>query len=760
MPIRNLVERRVPHVLAIYLGAAFGVVQFVDFVGSRYLLPAVWTDLAFLSMALLLPSVVLYTYNHARPGPDEWRRSEKVFIPVNLLILVGLVTVVGAGAPLAPTSQRITVTDEQGNTREVMVANKAYRKRVAFFMFDSPADSAVKWLQHGLPLMTMEDLQQSLFIEAMPSLYMRKALQEKGYAEGLNVPLSLKREVVSELHVPHFVAGRVDTNGNEYTVTVQLYETESAKLVRERTYRGPDVVALADEISAGVLEDLKIPTLRDSKPDMPVAEILSTNRQAIRAYLEATGALLVNMDWATAAAKSAEAVKLDPTFASAHFLQFMLARLANQPQLAKQAAKAALDHSYRLPERTRDLVKANYYVSKEEYQNAYAVLEMMAKLYPDDIQVQTALLEINVMRDDKDALISSLKKILELDPTRAELLLELGRVHEARGESKQALQYYEQYAAKFPTDVRGPRQIGITRRRLGEHAQAKAALEKALLIKPDDPGTLLDLARVHLVLGDFAAAQQKFSAALEGSATPQDKVEAYAARENMHRFRGEIRESIKSREAMLAELAGFAPQLGVLQHALQLVGSWARIDAAMAERKLNELRGQLSAPPGNLFLPLAEIPFYIETGDAVQAEAALARLDAVIAQNSFNFLRPVAVEGRGRLEELRGNCEEAVRWYREASRLDPNDVALHTDSGRCLRKLKRTREAEAELAKAVRVMPADGQANLQLGLLFQETGDLQKARGYLRRAAATWQNADAAYKPAAEARAALARLER
>src|SRR5688572_33390955 len=110
---RNLIERRVPQVLAIYLGAAFGVVQFVDFVGSRYLLPPVWTDLTLLAMALLLPSVLLYTYNHGRPGPDEWRRSEKVFIPINLLVLVALVTVVGAGAPLGPTSKRITVTDEQ-----------------------------------------------------------------------------------------------------------------------------------------------------------------------------------------------------------------------------------------------------------------------------------------------------------------------------------------------------------------------------------------------------------------------------------------------------------------------------------------------------------------------------------------------------------------------------------------------------------------------------------------------------------------------
>src|SRR5687768_17771251 len=165
--IRNLTERRVPQVLAIYLGAAFGVVQFVDFVGNRYLLPSVWTDLALLAMAVLLPSVMLYTYNHGRPGPDEWRKSEKIFIPVNLMLLIGLVGFVGAGESLGPTSHRITVKDEKGNSREAVVPNKAYRKRVALFMFDAASqDTSITWLQYGVPLLVTEDLSQQNFIEA------------------------------------------------------------------------------------------------------------------------------------------------------------------------------------------------------------------------------------------------------------------------------------------------------------------------------------------------------------------------------------------------------------------------------------------------------------------------------------------------------------------------------------------------------------------------------------------------------------------
>ena len=757
--IRNLIERRVPQVLAIYLGAAFGVVQFVDFVGSRYLLPPVWTDLSLLAMALLLPSVMLYTYNHGRPGPDEWRKSEKVFIPVNLAVLFALVTFVGAGAPLSPTSKRITVTDEKGNTREAVVANKAYRKRVAFFMFDTPADSSVQWLQLGLPLMTMEDLSQSNFIEVVPSIYMRDGLEKVGFAKGVNVPLSAKRTVVSELHVPHFVAGKLEKSGNEYVAKVQIYETESGKLVREREYRGPEPTQLGDQIAEGVLKDLEIPELTDDKVNMPVADILSTNPQALHAYIEAYNAIFNDRNWPLASKLTARAVELDPTFAAAHFLNFQLARVASQPQLAQTSAKKALDLSYRLPERTRELVKANYYIAKEDWPHAYAVLEMLAKMYPEDIQVQLALVQINAIRDNRDALVSSLKKVLELDPSRSELLLTLGDVYEQKGESKQALQYIERYTAKYPTDVRGPRQIASLYRRLGDHARAKAAYDDALVIKPEDVQSLVGLARLNAVTGDFAAAEKNLTEALEAARTPEERRQTHAMAGFVNEFRGDIRAAVASGDVMLKELAAAEPPLVVLQYSMGLVNRLARVDVPGAERRLNALRGQASGPPGSYYLPRAEVGFYVEAGDADKADVALKKLDAIIKQTSWNFMVVDAAFARGRIAELRGNCDAAIESYRQVAKLDASRPDIATYIGRCLRKLNRTKEAEAELAKTLRIMPVHGETNLELGLLYKDAGDVNRARAYLQRAVDTWQKANSNYKPARSAREALSALK-
>jgi tetratricopeptide (TPR) repeat protein len=752
--IRNLTERRVPQVLAIYLGAAFGIVQFVDFVGSRYLLPAVWTDLTLLAVALLLPSVLLYTYNHGRPGPDEWRRSEKVFIPINLLVLVALVTVVGAGAPLGPTSKRITVTDEKGNTREAVVPNKAFRKRVVMFMFDgSGADT--QWLQFGLPWMVYQDLQQQNFVEVLSSGGMRESLRKVGFESGVDVPLSLKRNIVQEIHVPHFLTGKIEKTGTEYVATVQLYETSSLKLIKERVYRSPDPAALPDQISVGIIEDLDVPVLTDAKPDMPVSELLTKNPAALRKYVDGAAAYVNRNDFAGAAKLFAEATQQDATFAAAHLQLYACALYSNQQQLASTALDAAMKHSYRLPERLREMLKGDHYAMKQDYGRAFAVLDMLAQLYPEDIQIQLNLLQINMARDDKDAVIAGLRNILSLDPTRSELVLQLGQIYEAKGDDKSALKEYQNYATKHPRDPRAQRRIGNLQRRAGAHAAAKAAYEKALLITPDDVLSLVEFAQLERNTGNFPAAEAKYRDALAAAKTPQARDQALRGLAGLQEFRGQIRQSIQTSEAAIAEASKFAPPANVLMAGLLLVGKWAQADPPTAERKLAELRKSLT-PPWSMNIPIAELMVYSELEDAAKTEQSANALDQLIKQANMQLLRPYMVYGRARAAETRGDCSAAVRGYREAVRLNPTDVDMYTDIGRCLRKQKQYKEAQSELNKVLAATPAHGKANLEMGLLFKENGDAAKGRAYLQRALQTWQDADAQFKPAQQARAALA----
>jgi tetratricopeptide (TPR) repeat protein len=756
--IRNLSERRVPQVLAIYLGAAFGIVQFVDFVGSRYLLPAVWTDMSLLAMAVLLPSVLLYTYHHGRPGRDEWQRSEKIFIPINLVVLIALVTVVGAGAPLGPTSKRITVTDEKGNTREAVVPHKAYRKRVALFMFDSVnGDSATQWLQYGLPLLTAEDLAQQSFIEPMQPALLQEGLRKAGFDDGVGVPLTLKREVAKEMHLPHFLAGKIEKVGANYIATVQLYETSNAKLLKENRFESTDPAQLADQISASLVRDMDIPQISDAAPEMPVAEVLSTNPTALRNYAEAVAAATIKNDYGRALDRNTKAIALDKTFASAHLLQGSLAMLTNQQQLAATSMKAAMDHSYRLPERTKEVTKAVFYNAQGDYVRAFAVLEMLAQLYPEDIQVQTMFLQVQQVRDDTDAMVRTMQKILELDPSRAELMLQLGTVYERKGDSRRALEQYASYEKKIASDPRGPRRAAALHRKMGDHTAARAAAEKAVLLKPDDPATLVELASLDRVLGNFDAAQQRLDEAMSLARTPQQRSSVLTGVSDLRTFRGDIRGGVAAYEAALVEDAKYQPPAVVLVGRLALPGRIARVDAAAAKRELDRLHAGLQKP-WDIYLPVAELQYYIEVDDAANAAKAVTSLEALIAKQNFKIFNTLSRYARARISEIRGDCKAAVTYHNEVLKLDPMDINTHTYLGRCYRKLGDRAKAEAQLGQAIRIAPASGMANMEMGLLMKDAGDANKARGYLDRALATWQNADPNYKPARQAREALSTL--
>ena len=82
---RDLLERRVPQYLAVYLGASWGAIEFFAFLEDRFLLSPHLTNLVLLILVLVLPSVVMFTYFHGRKGADAWTRTEKIFIPINVL---------------------------------------------------------------------------------------------------------------------------------------------------------------------------------------------------------------------------------------------------------------------------------------------------------------------------------------------------------------------------------------------------------------------------------------------------------------------------------------------------------------------------------------------------------------------------------------------------------------------------------------------------------------------------------------------------
>ena len=86
------------------------------------------------------------------------------------------------------------------------------------------------------------------------------------------------------------------------------------------------------------------------------------------------------------------------------------------------------------------------------------------------------------------------------------------------------------------------------------------------------------------------------------------------------------------------------------------------------------------------------------------------------------------------LHARRGNAEEAVRHFKIAIDLDPNDVVAHNDFGNCLVELKRSDEAIVHYERALELNPTYPLAHLNLGTTLQRQGKEELAIKHFREA--------------------------
>tara|TARA_B100001250_G_scaffold128473_2_gene109364 strand:+ start:434 stop:1912 length:1479 start_codon:yes stop_codon:yes gene_type:complete len=85
--IKNLLERRIPHILGSYLVAGTSLVLFIEYLVDKYQFPSHYPTLFLFALVGILPSVIILAYFHGAPGKDEWTKIEKIGIPMNILFI-------------------------------------------------------------------------------------------------------------------------------------------------------------------------------------------------------------------------------------------------------------------------------------------------------------------------------------------------------------------------------------------------------------------------------------------------------------------------------------------------------------------------------------------------------------------------------------------------------------------------------------------------------------------------------------------------
>ena len=760
-PVRALIERRVPHIVAIYAGASWGLIEFTGFVVGEFLLSPHWTRVVLVTLLALLPSVVMLAWFHGRPGRDRdsLAGTEKVGIPANLVLCGAVLRMLFGGVDLGAATKSVTVETEEGTVEERAVAKAGFRKSVALFPFDlGPGIREDEtWIAYAVPDALVLDLMADDFFNAKPQALFAQRLAELGFSDYRDVPLTLKRELGEEVYAEFLVSGGIDRTDARYRATLRVHRVAEGSPVEESVHEGTDLLALLDELSASVKRAVGIPD-REGVEDLPLRDRLSDDDAAVEEYFRGLEAEFVGSDLDAAIRYTVGATTRDPTFAVAQFTLYSQLVNANRSEEALVALRAAMDNLYRLPERTRLYVKAEYYFLIRELAQADAVTRMWVALHPDDPWALTYRRNMQDLRGDREGVLATLRAMYDLDPRNGGLLKEIAGAHEDLGDYERALAVLAEYVDKFADDPAGYANLAAFQKRLGDYDAARRNLGVAVLMEPLSAPFAVQLAALDLDAGNYEDARLGYRRALEAARTPARKAEVLEGIKRYHSRRGEIGLAVEAMDAWLVEASGFmSPMMLTLSRDDDIdifLGAGRASDAAALLDRMNE---RLQAPLDELFIPVLATRVTLALAGPGAAREAHRRAADVVEAQELGF-HATLLRDMGRILEREGKFADAAESYRKAMEADPGRNH-HLDAGRALRLAGRLDEAEAELREALRRVPGGPRTHLEMALLLEERGDIDRAVEHLSSALAAWETADEDYGPAREARAWMAEMQ-
>ncbi len=738
--------------VGLYLAGSWIALEFTGFIADRYDISPNVIDLILLGVAAMLPSVFVLAYTHGKPGKDRWTLADKIVIPVNIVVTVGLMFAFFSGKELGATTVVVSAEDETGAPVERVVAKAKFRKRVALFTFSNQAgdpdyDWLGNWLAYGLYL----DLIQDPFFDNRQPYQMSESLTEAG-VDGDRIPLALMRDLARRLHLEYFLAGEV-LAVKPFSIQTKLYQTRGGRLISEHSYSGPEVNALIDEIALDIKRGLELsPGHIEGSDDLPIAAISSESMAALAEFTRGLNQLHFHTDWTAAAALLERSCAADPTFTQAQFYLYQANLLLGEQ--AEAAIAAAMQYLYKVPERLQGAIKEVYYLWQGEPEKALAALTLDVTLFPGDIIAHRRLAGFYYRMGLYHESLDQYLIIHGLNPDDDLTMQDIARVYAAMGRFDAALENLRNYSKGNPRDTDVLVEMGEVYQLVGRPGRAAKVYERAILLGHNRARVLTRQARLHFQAGDYDAALNTGREAVELAQSAEAKLEALKALEEFNDALGRITAAMAvAREARPFEMEVTGPINSIILR-LAHFEKYARTTLAdSVHAALNEY--DLNLP--DMWLPAVDV---LETAyRASQLDHTIAA-DQIASVDSFYSVYKYLVDLprellMARIHAANGDYLKAIQGYIATLSGYPRRLHVQREMARAYRLLGDSQGARTTIDQLLQIYPHDPLALFELYQIQSATAD-PAALEALKRLQTIWSGADAIYLPARQVRAALA----
>ncbi|TQV85376.1 tetratricopeptide repeat protein [Aliikangiella coralliicola] len=756
--IKELVKRRVPQILGLYIAATWMMIEIGDWMTERFSMPQEITSYIFVGMAFFIPSVFYLAYQYGKPGRDPWKKPTFVFVPGNLLLAFGAMFYLVN--PVAATETKVIV-DEKGVAQAYEIPKQEFHKSVVtYFWKNKSGQPELDWMQYGIPWMLSKDLDRSLFISSytpFDSSSMLRKMKKVGYADALNVPNSMRLEMARKRFTKFSVSGNFEFRNDEYELSIDIFDVKKGLKMAAHAVKGKNLLSLVDELSSAIRKTLEIPqNLNEHSTDLAVAEHVSESIPAIEKFVESQTKRRLENNFPEAKLLAEQAIKEDFSFAHAYFELSTINRLMGKVQDGAKALADGLKHEYKFTTQDKFRLRASTYAIKGDYVSQVKIYDMWLELFPDDIHAHELRSEILLVTGiDHDKALESLRRLRQLNPSDDSVLRKLTKLFVLRGELEKASQSQLEYVSLNPSDVNGLVELANVFERSSQFEDARSMLERALLLENANLGASLKLVTLDMKTDRFDNAERRLSELMDVTENSIERYQILSGYLSYYTLRGEITKAIATLDSLFENSEHLSPI--VRSFTIQFPKSQFLAYLGLTEEALSLLDEVKSSmqPPYDSIADLGILNVYVATRDKEKLKLLLENVEESLRR----FPNPLfisALDGaRGQIMEMEENYEEALKFYQRAYDAMANSVVNTMNEtsiysiGVLVAKVKHksgfSAEAKESLLKILEKYPTLPTAHLELAHIYFDNGEREKFDEAINRLSKVWANADENY---------------
>lgn len=390
--LRELRRRKVYRVAAVYLAAAFVVVQLAALAAGAFGLPPWFEPLVWVLAGLGLPLALVLAWAF-EVTPEGVQRTEPAQAPegraakgeegqdrrTGYRLLLGLGALVAAAAAAWYLTADGPAPDEPAHSSGATLDST----RVAVFPFAVQGGEELSHLEEGMVELLGRALDGAGSLDSVdPKLLLGEVDRESG---GELNPAAARR-IAARFGAGRYVLGSVLQLGDSIRLSAAWYRTTGGEIASAEAGGGgaQELLRMVDEVARVAIADL---TGGRAGHRHRLAAQTTSSVGALKAYLQGQEALRA-FDFPAAMEAFSDAIERDSTFALAHYRMSLAAAWSGRASgLAVRSVRRAVELSAGLPERDRRLLRAMQAFSTGDAETAERLFRADLADHPDDPEV-------------------------------------------------------------------------------------------------------------------------------------------------------------------------------------------------------------------------------------------------------------------------------------------------------------------------------------------------------------------------------------